>query len=210
MANMINTGTGSVPLELAHEITCKANALWESGEFLESVTPTTAELLKFWFCEPHTHRFANFHEGQKQAILNIIYLHEILHVKRVFDMYEQCAPHLLTPPKFDISQLSRPKYALPKYALKMATGTGKTWVMNALVIWQYLNAKAEEEKSGRFTTYFLLVAPGLIVYERLLDSYLGKENANKERTFETSDICKNKELFLPEHYRDSVFGFLQS
>lgn len=210
MANMINTGTGSVPLELAYEITCKANALWESGEFLESVTPTTAELLKFWFCEPHTHRFANFHEGQKQAILNIIYLHEILHVKRVFDMYEQCAPHLLTPPKFDISQLSRPKYALPKYALKMATGTGKTWVMNALVIWQYLNAKAEEEKSGRFTTYFLLVAPGLIVYERLLDSYLGKENANKERTFETSDICKNKELFLPEHYRDSVFGFLQS
>lgn len=30
--------------------------------------------------------------------------------------------------------------------MKMATGTGKTWVMNALFIWQYLNARAEKEK----------------------------------------------------------------
>ncbi|MDD5286786.1 MAG: hypothetical protein PHD54_13100, partial [Desulfuromonadaceae bacterium] len=42
-----------------------------------------------------------------------------------------------------------------------------------LVIWQYLNAKYELEKSGKFTKNFLLVAPGLIVYERLLDAYLG-------------------------------------
>jgi type III restriction enzyme len=106
--------------------------------------------------------------------------------------------------------LSRPKYQIPKYALKMATGTGKTWVMNAIVIWQYLNAKAEDEVSGRFGTNFLLVAPGLIVYERLLDSYLGKESSDGSRDFETSDIFKNRELFLPEHYRDAIFGFLQS
>ncbi len=210
MANMINTGTGNIPLELAASITQRVNALWESGELLASVTPTTAELLKYWFCEPHTHRAINFHEGQKQAILNTVYLHEILHVKSVFEIYEKVVSQLLTPPKFDISQLSRPKYQIPKYALKMATGTGKTWVMNAIVVWQYLNARAEEEKSGRFCTNFLLVAPGLIVYERLLDSYLGKENANGERDFRTSDMYKNRELFVPEHYESAIFGFLQS
>lgn len=210
MANMINTGTGSIPLELAQSITCKAQALWEDGEFLERVTPTTAQLLKYWFCEPHIHRERNFHEGQRQGILNTIYLHEIIGIKTVFDMYQHAAPQLLSPPRFDITQLAKPKYSLPKYALKMATGTGKTWVMNALVIWQYLNAKAEFEPSGRFSTNFLLVAPGLIVYERLLDSYLGKENAHGERIFETSDIYSNRELFLPEHYREAIFGFLQS
>jgi len=210
MANMVNTGTGSIPLELAKNITDTVNAFWESGEFLATVTPTTAELLKYWFCEPHTHREINFHEGQKAAILNTIYLHEILKIKSVFEIYEKAGASLLTPPRFDISQLARPKYQIPKYALKMATGTGKTWVMNAIVIWQYLNAKAEDMVSGRYSTNFLLVAPGLIVYERLLDSYLGKESPTGERNFGSSDIYKNRELFLPEHYRDAVFGFLQS
>lgn len=209
MANMINTGTGNIPLELANNITNIANSLWESGELLHSVTPITAELLKFWFCEPHINREINFHDGQKSAILNTIYLHEVLKIKTVFEIYEKTSANLLTPPKFDISGLSKPKYQIPKYALKMATGTGKTWVMNAIVIWQYLNAKADLA-SGRFSTNFLLVAPGLIVYERLLDSYLGKENSAKERIFETSDIYKNKELFVPEHYRNEIFGFLQS
>lgn len=210
MANMINTGTGNIPLSLAASITRTVNALWDNGELLSSVAPISTELLKYWFCEPHTHRATNFHEGQRQAILNTVYLQEILQIKSVFELYEKAATHLLTPPQFDISMLSRPKYQIPKYAVKMATGTGKTWVMNATVIWQYLNAKAEDEPSGKFSQNFLLVAPGLIVYERLLDSYLGKENRDGERDFKTSDIYKNRELFLPEHYRDAIFGFLQS
>ncbi|MEI2642174.1 MAG: DEAD/DEAH box helicase family protein [Candidatus Nanopelagicales bacterium] len=30
----------------------------------------------------------------------------------------------------------------PKYCFKMATGTGKTWVLQALMIWQLLNKTA--------------------------------------------------------------------
>jgi len=48
----------------------------------------------------------------------------------------------------------------PKYCLKMATGTGKTWVLQALLYWQLLNA-AREPNDKRFTRNFLLVAPGL-------------------------------------------------
>jgi hypothetical protein len=53
--------------------------------------------------------------------------------------------------------------------------------MHALLIWQYLNAKFEDEKSGRYSKNFLIVAPGLIVYNRLLDAYLGKENEKRVR-----------------------------
>jgi type III restriction enzyme len=31
-----------------------------------------------------------------------------------------------------------------KYCLKMATGTGKRWVLMALLIWQYFNANSNE------------------------------------------------------------------
>lgn len=92
----------------------------------------------------------------------------------------------------------------------MATGTGKTWVMNALLIWQYLNARHEEKPNGRYSTNFLLVAPGLIVYERLLDAYLGKQKEDRTRDFETSDFKKYERLFIPPAYRDEIYGFIQT
>ena len=61
----------------------------------------------------------------------------------------------------------------------------------------------------RFTCNFLLVAPGLIVYERLLDSFQGK-TIDGEREFTTSDIYRQQDLFVPDNYRQAIFGFLQS
>ena len=93
----------------------------------------------------------------------------------------------------------------------MATGTGKTWVLNALLIWQYLNAKYASSKSPiKFTKNFLLVAPGLIVYERLLDAFRGKETTIGKRDFNTSDIKSNEDLFLPEKYRQDIYSFVQN
>jgi len=212
MATPINIGTGKTPLKLAKTITKSVNELWESGAFLQQVTPTTAELLTFWFDEAHTlNRFLNFHKGQKEAILNTIYLHEILKIDNVLDMYEKCNKELLS--EIDLQLLAKDKYHFPKYAMKMATGTGKTWVMNAIFIWQYLNARAESKmgkRSGRYSKNFLLVAPGVIVYDRLLDSYLGKECEDGSRDINSSDIIKNQELFLPPQYTQTIKAFLQS
>ena len=133
MATPINTLTGETPLKLAQSITKIVNELWDSGEFLNLTTPTTTNLLKFWFCEPHTtQREINFHRGQKQAILNTIYLHEILKVSSVLEVYEKIDKELIL--KLNSELLTKEKYNIPKYAMKMATGTGKTWVMNALFI----------------------------------------------------------------------------
>src|SRR3990167_4190028 len=209
MSNPINIGTSDIPLKLARTLTNKVNESWASGEMVAKVTPVTRDLLTFWFTEPHTEtRYANFHEGQRQAILNTIYLHEILGVKTVKDIYENIEFELL--PEIDMAEFKKAKYEIPKYAIKMATGTGKTWVMHALLIWQYLNAKYEETRSGRYSKNFLLVAPGLIVYERLLDEYLGKENTEGERQFETSDVYQFRDIFVPQSYREDIFGFVQN
>ena len=209
MPSPISIGTRDIPLKLAKAITQKVNESWESGEMLSRVSLITQDLLKFWFKEPHIEtRYVNFHEGQRQAILNAIYLHEVLGIKTVKEVYDNINFELL--PEMDIAELKKVKYEIPKYAIKMATGTGKTWVMHALLIWQYLNAKYETEKSRKFTKNFLLVAPGIIVYERLLDAYLGKENEKQERQFEQSDFYKFRDLFIPPNYRDDVFGFIQN
>lgn len=180
----------------------------EAAELLEQVTPTTAELLRYWFQQDYCDtRFFNFHVGQRAAILHVIYAHEVLGTRRLRDLYELVAPDTLLDGGV-LGEVTRERHDHPKYAAKMATGTGKTWVLNALLVWQYLNRVADPTDE-RFSSNFLLVAPGLIVYERLLDSFLGKER-NGERDFRSSDISQQQELFIPETYRSQVFSFLQA
>jgi len=206
---MTHQGTRDIPLLFAKTLTNIVKKAWEDGSFIESVTPITRDLLQFWFndafCDTRTF---NFHEGQKQAILNTIYLHEVLGINSVMDMYKSISPELLS--EMNLLDLEKDKYKHPKYAVKMATGTGKTWVLNALMIWQFLNAKNENEPSGRYSKNFLLVAPGLIVYERFLDAFLGKEQLDGTRNFDESDFKTFEKLFVPPAYNDMIFGFIQS
>ena len=206
----MKTNETNASLELAKRLSEIVNDAWESGELLEQVTPTTQELLKFWFSEEYCSlRSRNFHAGQRQAILNIVYLHEVLKAKNVLDFYEQIMPDMMA--LSDLATLNQQKYQMPKYAVKMATGTGKTWVMHALLIWQMLNARHEDVKSGRFTKNFLLVAPGLIVYDRLLDAFCGRlKEGTEERDIESNDFYMNQEVFIPVHYRQEVFSFIQN
>ncbi|MCZ2817916.1 DEAD/DEAH box helicase family protein [Modestobacter sp. VKM Ac-2984] len=179
-----------------------------SPDLLEGVTPTTAELLKFWFQQDYCDlRVLNFHEGQRAAILHIIYAHEVIGARSLRELYEAVAGDAMLNGGV-LGEVTRDRHAHPKYAAKMATGTGKTWVLNALLVWQYLN-KLASPSDERFTSNFLLVAPGLIVYDRLLDSFQGKA-VGGERDFITSDIYQQRDLFVPENYRTQVFGFLQS
>lgn len=212
-------------LALSAGLTLKTNQLClglESGaaDILDLVTPTTAELLKWWFGEDMVlaRGGLNFHAGQQQAILNAIVAHEVLGRDSanwtLLDLYRACAPDaLLTGTR--LNEVASPKHGHPKYCFKMATGTGKTWVMQALMVWQLLNktaALAEGIDDARFTRQFMVVAPGLIVYERLLDAFCGKlvEGGNgSARDFATSDIARFADLFIPDAYRDQVFAFVR-
>ena len=176
-----------------------------NAPILEKVTPVTADLLRWWFqqdcCDG---RGVNFHDGQRQALLHAIYAHEVLQPETLVELYQKLAAEdLLTARRLEEVVQSRH----PKYCLKMATGTGKTWVLQALLYWQLLNA-VRSPQDKRFTRNFLIVAPGLIVYQRLLDAFLGKERGG-QRDFSTSDLARFKDLFVPDSYRDEVFRFVQ-
>jgi len=182
----------------------------EDGEalILDQVSEMTAELLKWWFqSEFQEARRFNFHPGQRQALLNVIYAHEVLGIDTLQDLYQVAAPEVMLASARDFEVIRAPKNAYPKYCLKMATGTGKTWVLQALMVWQILNANRAPE-SGRYTKNFLVVAPGLIVYDRLLDAFMGKEREGK-RDFTISDLAIFQELFIPDAHRDEVFRFVQ-
>lgn len=179
----------------------------QSTALLSEVTDVTAELIRFWFEDDFCAlREQNFHAGQQSAILSIIYAHEVVNADNLDSLYRSVASEALLEGE-TLGEVGRPENQYPKYAAKMATGTGKTWVLNALLIWQYLNHQANPA-DPRFTSNFLLVAPGLIVYDRLLDSFLGKEQ-DGERQFEKSDLYLNRELFVPDNRRDALFAFVQ-
>ena len=55
---------------------------------------------------------------------------------------------------------------LMRFALKLATGAGKTTVMAMLIAWQTINA-VRRPGSKHFSRGFLVVAPGLTIKDRL-------------------------------------------
>jgi type III restriction enzyme len=154
------------------------------------VTATTEELLKYWFEEER--EGANFHFCQQQAIETIIYCHEILGIKNPYQLYTECSPgqpKIAEAARSKILQDELAAISFPKYCLKMATGSGKTWVLNALLVWHYFNY-LNGERLGLFTQRFLIVTPGKEVQKRILDAVrLGGE----------ADI--NKPLFMPPGVR---------
>ena len=215
-------------LALSAALTARTHQLClglESGaaDILDLVTPTTAELLMWWFGDDMVlarggqHGGLNFHAGQKQAILNAIVAHEVLSLGHLNwslkDLYQAAAPDALLVGN-RLAEVSDPKHSYPKYCFKMATGTGKTWVLQALMVWQLLNktaAAAAGVDDPRFTRHFMVVAPGLIVYERLLDAFCGKlvVGGNGARNFATSDLAQYADLLVPEAHREAVFAFVR-
>ena len=182
----------------------------ESGvaPILSQVSETTGELLRWWFQEDFQDtRSFNFHYGQCAAILNVIYAHEVLGMTTLKGLYRDVAPEVLLSSAQAAEIINASKNDYPKYCLKMATGTGKTWVLQALMVWQVLNANRTPDHS-RYTKNFLVVAPGLIVYDRLRDAFEGKERDGK-RDFATSDLAIFQDIFIPPNYRDEIFRFVQ-
>lgn len=62
-------------------------------------------------------------------------------------------------------QQDLPPLGLTRYCAKAATGSGKTFVMAFLTVWSYFHRKFEQNSTLANT--FLIIAPNVIVYERL-------------------------------------------
>jgi len=118
------------------------------------VTETTQFLLNFWFEYPRE-RILWF--SQREAVETLVYLHEVKRLTKVTELIKQYGAFKLD----GYSDYDR----YPRYAFRMATGSGKTLVMALLSVWSFFNYLREDR--GRFTRFFLFVAPNVIVYDRL-------------------------------------------
>lgn len=162
-----------IPTLLQNDVEGWRNTGW-SG-----VTQTTAELLTYWFEEDRDG--PKFHQCQQQAIEAVIYCHEILQIQSPYQLYQEFSPNSSSVREAAQSKVIQDELnpiTFPKYCLKMATGSGKTWVLNALLVWHYFNALNGErlhDRGGRlsplgFTSRFMIVTPGREVQKRILYS----------------------------------------
>ena len=139
---------------------------WRESNY-KSVTDTTAELLNYWFRTDH--KLANgsrfrYHLAQREAIESLIYTYEVAKARTRKALLEQFA--------FSDKNLRLPPYDdFARYCIKMATGSGKTKVMALAIAWHYFNAVRESDKE--FAKTFLIIAPNVIVFERLQTDFAG-------------------------------------
>src|SRR5208282_5439786 len=127
---------------------------------------TTRLLLNHWFCNDHRLPSGGkfqYHYFQREAIETLIYLYEVAGIRRHKNLVETFAT------RRDLRLLQYDDFA--RYCVKMATGSGKTKVMSLAIAWQFFNAVAEARDV--FAKTFLLIAPNVIVFERLRTDFEG-------------------------------------
>jgi type III restriction enzyme len=123
-------------------------------------------LLNHWFKTDHRlptgQRFV-YHHSQQAAIETLIYLFEVASVRRRTALLETYAHNV---------EIRLPTYDdFARYCIKMATGSGKTKVMALAIAWQYFNAVRGE--GADYAQTFLILAPNVIVFERLKNDFAG-------------------------------------
>src|SRR5437588_11531440 len=138
---------------------------WREGGYKE-VSDTTRILVNYWFQTDHKlpdGRKFKYHPFQREAVEALIYLYEVAKVRRHKSLVETFAT------RQDLMLLQYDDFA--RYCVKMATGSGKTKVISLAVAWQYFNAVAEG--SDDYARTFLVIAPNVIVFERLRTDFEG-------------------------------------
>jgi type III restriction enzyme len=138
---------------------------WREGGYKE-ISDTTRILLNYWFYTDHRlsngRKFA-YHYFQREAVETLIYLYEVAKVQRHKSLVETFAT------RSNLRLLQYDEFA--RYCVKMATGSGKTKAMSLAIAWQFFNAVAEARDD--FAKTFLLIAPNVIVFERLRTDFEG-------------------------------------
>lgn len=155
------------------------NALREEiGEWREAGYPGTAmvtrRLIEWWF-ERDEERSAvgrRFFFCQQEAVETLIYLYEVQNRRRMPDTGD-----------------------LLRYALKLATGTGKTVVMALIVTWAALHRRKVSGSS--LAANFLVLVPNLTVRDRVsgVPRGDGLDPAGEHNLYEAFDM-------VPPEYRE--------
>lgn len=130
------------------------------AELYPNTTRVTRELLHFWFANPERIASKKLFFAQQESVETAIWLNEVA---------TQSNPGQNILRKLRDAQKSvsgNEEDQIYRIAFKMATGSGKTVVMACLILYHYAN-RQEYRSDVRFADYFLIVAPGITIKDRL-------------------------------------------
>ncbi|MGI8679845.1 MAG: BPTD_3080 family restriction endonuclease [Jatrophihabitans sp.] len=148
-------------------------AKWRAADY-DRATAISKKLLRHWADETRENRVLFC---QREAAETAIFLAEVAGRHGYADWRRR-----LDEPNAEHNS------GLPRVALKMATGAGKTVVMAMLIAWQTAN-KVQTPRDARFAKRFLIVTPGITIRDRLRVLQPGSEgNYYAERDLVPSDL----------------------
>ena len=133
--------------------------LWRSQAYPMVTSRVTRDLLNFWFQNPDRPDWKKLFFAQQEAVETAIWLNEVAHKSNA-------GTHILNELRLANETVEDAASVLPRIAFKMATGTGKTVVMACLILYHYFN-RSEYRNDTKYADYFLLVAPGVTIRDRL-------------------------------------------
>lgn len=147
-------------------------AEWREAQY-GGASETTIELLHHWFDTAHDLAGAHgeplpfsYYFCQREAIETLIYLYEVRGIRTLSGLTAEFGG-----PDSEIAALgiSPDEDQWPRYAFKVATGAGKTKIMSLAVVWSYFHALRESD--SLMAKHFVMVAPGITVFERLKEDF---------------------------------------
>ena len=155
---------------LVHEIRKQVKAWRDSG--YQGASETSQALLKWWFKTDHSQYNADgttstfqYYYAQREAVESVIYVYEVQKFTEPSDLLIYDNNKVVRPRDFDETWR--------RLVIKMATGTGKTKVMSLLVTWSYFHKIYEPDSP--LSRNFLIIAPNIIVLERLRADFDGEK-----------------------------------
>jgi type III restriction enzyme len=182
---------------LVHKIRLAVEKWREAG--YEGASQTSKSLMNFWFNREHIIRQSkfSFFFSQREAIESIIYLYEVAKARDKYELMRFDSSQRVSAGMFDENWT--------RYVIKMATGAGKTKVMGLTLVWSYFHNLYEPDSP--LSKNFLVIAPNIIVLNRLLKDFAGlkmffEEPFVPENGFDEKDWQNDFQLTL--HIQDEL------
>ena len=150
---------------LVHALRKKVFTWREEG--YPGISKTSNILLNWWFGNLRNNNNQDesfdYYFAQREAVETVIFLTEYINVIDKND--------LLRFDNLGVITLKNIEETWRRYVIKMATGSGKTKVISLLLTWSYFHKKYEE--NSELSTNFLIIAPNIIVLDRLKSDFEG-------------------------------------
>ena len=153
---------------LVHKVRRGVQKWRESG--YAGASNTTRALLNHWFQTEHllpqadgSTRPFRWYFAQREAVESAVWLYEVEQARDPYALMKYDSSGQVSKGMFDEDWT--------RYVLKLATGTGKTKIMSLLMAWCYFHRRYEP--GSGLSTNFLLIAPNIIVLDRLRTDFDG-------------------------------------